>query len=87
MSWKKYTERSVFQVGDWVVDHDEGGQGVITQLGDDNIIIDWRTLGKFATPRHMAEEAVKLGDWEVQNIDLTKLTAPKPTKRLKKIGL
>jgi len=76
MTWKKYTEKTTFQTGDWVIDHDEGGQGMITQVNNDNIIIDWRSLGKFATPRHMAEEAVKLGDWEIQKVDLTKLTPP-----------
>lgn len=82
--WKEFMNRDIFHVGDWIIDHDEGIQGIVTKVGN-NIIIKWRGLGEFATPYDLAEEAIKLGDWEIQRIDLSKLTPPS-SKRLDKIG-
>jgi hypothetical protein len=75
-----------FEVGDIILDKDEGGSGVVTKIGE-WIVIDWQGLGVFGTPIDIAEEAILDNSWvflstDQKNpsrgdIDLSKLTPPK----------
>ena len=75
-----------FEVGDVIVDKDEGGSGVVTKIGE-WIVIDWQDIGEFGTPIDIAEEAILDNSWvflstdpknpNIGDVDLSKLTPPK----------
>ena len=88
--WQKFKDKgAVFRVGDQIIDRDEGGHGVVTQVGD-WIVIDWAGMGEFSTPYDIAADAMISHDWEIMstdpknpefgNVDLSGLTPPKHDK-------
>jgi len=59
-------KRGGLKIGDKIIDHDEGGYGEITQVGE-YVIIDWLNSGSYGVPYNMAIEAIRDGDWELEN--------------------
>jgi hypothetical protein len=88
--WQKFKEKgAVFKVGDHIIDRDEGGNGVVTAVGE-WVVIKWQGMGAFSTPYDIAVDAIFSNDWEILShdpknpnigdVDLSRLLPPKHDK-------
>ena len=74
-------KRGGLRIGDTIIDHDEGGWGKITKVGE-WVIVDWLNVGAYGVPYDLAIDAILEGDWELEDISITKKLDLKIPSRL-----